>query len=251
MAEPPRPPEVPPSEFPSLPVSVRRGLPFVWRPHPGVIPKLSHPIQRLGRWDGEGFVPVERGSVKAERIHVMSHGWAPGLGPVVREHGEFLRVWDEAAITPEGKRFDRWYSRLARAVQARDPDAAVLGYTWIDYSATDVGAVNSARSQIYTDLAAQGLAIALRSAIARDEPCLHLVGFSHGSKVVAVAGLLVDFPPAHLTLLDSPEGFLPVIGGAFNDLTPYLRLYNIGREPNVGVGVTVVGVPRGAAATGR
>jgi hypothetical protein len=59
---------------------------------------------------------------------------------------------------------------------------------------------------------------------------LHLVGFSHGSKVIALAGLLLEKPPEHLTLLDSPEGLLPVIGGALNDLTPYLRPYNIGRD---------------------
>ena len=212
-------------------MSVRRRFPLVWRPHPRVIPRLSHPIQRLGRWDGDQFVPVGRGSITAKRIHVMCHGWAPGLGPVVGSQRQFLRVWDEAAVTPDGKRFDRWYPQLAKTVQERDPKAAVLGYTWIDSSATDLGAINSARSQLYTDLAAQGLAIALRTAIARDEPDIHLVGFSHGSKVVTVAGLLLDHPPAHLTLLDSPEGLLPVIGGAFNDLTPYLRLYDIGRGP--------------------
>ena len=215
----------------SLLVSVRRGIPFVWKPHPLVIPDLDHPIQRLGRWDGTSFQPVAPDSITAEQVHVMSHGWAPGLGPVVRTHEEFLRVWDEAAVTEQGGRFDRWYPSLANAIIDKNPDAVVLGYSWIDASATYLGALNSARSQLYTDLAAQALTLALRAALSSDHHDLHMVGFSHGSKVVTLAGLLLDDAPRHLTLLDSPEGLLPVIGGAFNDLTPYLRAYRMGREP--------------------
>lgn len=191
--------------------------------------RTSHPIERLGRWDGRKFVPVAPGSVTSRNVHVMSHGWAPGMGPVVRASEEVLRVWDPAATTADGVRFDSWYSELAESILAKDPEATVLGYTWIDASATDLGALASARSQARTDLAAHGLALALRAALSGGRHRLHLIGFSHGSKVVALAGLLLERPPEHLTLLDSPEGLLPVIGGALNDLTPYLRLYSIGR----------------------
>jgi hypothetical protein len=128
-------------------------------------------------------------------------------------------------------RFDSWYPTLADSILARDPEATVLGYTWIDVSGTELGALAGARSQAGPDLAEHSLALALRAALSERHHRLHLIGFSHGSKVVALAGLLLDHPAEHLTLLDSPEGVLPVIGGAFNDLTPYLRLYDIGRGP--------------------
>jgi hypothetical protein len=43
-------------------------------------------------------------------------------------------------------------------------------------------------------------------------------------------------PPAQLTLFDSPENLLPIIGGALNDLSPYLRALVIG----TGSGATFV-----------
>ena len=202
----------------------------LWRRH-RVAHAVDHPIDRLGRWDGSDFVPVAPGSVEAARVHVMSHGWAPGLGPVVRRQDGFVRVWDPAATTHTGVRFDSWYPTLAAAIQDRDPEAAVLGFSWVDQSGTNPTPIRSAQSQVRTVLAARSLALSLEEALTTGAHQVHLVGFSHGSKVVALAGLLLQHPPAHLTLLDSPEGLLPVVGGAFNDLTPYLRLYDIGPEP--------------------
>jgi hypothetical protein len=65
---------------------------------------------------------------------------------------------------------------------------------------------------------------------------MHFIGHSHGAKVVTVAAALMPEPPAQLTLFDSPENLLPIIGGALNDLSPYLRALPIG----AGSGATLV-----------
>jgi hypothetical protein len=188
----------------------------------------AHPLLRLGRWNGSTFEPVEPKSVTGRTIRVMSHGWAPGLGPVVESSDSFLRVWDEAAATAEGKRYDRWYGPLADALLSRDPSSTVLGFTWIDNSATSSSKLSAGRSQLRTTAAGNALAMALRTAIAEPQPPIHLIGHSHGAKVVTVAAALMPVPPAHLTLLDSPENLLPVLGGALNDLSSYLRALPIG-----------------------
>ena len=57
-----------------------------------------------------------------------------------------------------------------------------------------------------------------------DDQQLHIIGFSHGAKVATVAAALLDPPPRHLTILDSPDNLVPILGGALNDLASYLRI---------------------------
>lgn len=102
------------------------------------------PIERLGRWDGSGFRPIEPGSVRTRSILVMSHGWAPGLRSVIDEADGFVRVWDEAATTSRGDRFDPWYGPLATAVTDIIDDVALLGFTWVDESATGTSNLGTA-----------------------------------------------------------------------------------------------------------
>ncbi|MGI9577771.1 MAG: alpha/beta fold hydrolase [Microthrixaceae bacterium] len=158
----------------------------------------------------------------------MSHGWAPGLRPAVESSEGFIRVWDEEATTADGARFDRWYAPLADAILDYDPTSTVLGYTWIDKSATTSSRLRGARSQLRTNSAGHELAIALREALGDQRPKVHLIGHSHGAKVVTVAATLLPEAPAQLTLFDSPDNLLPIAGGALNDLSSYLRALPIG-----------------------
>ena len=189
---------------------------------------MAHPLERLGRWNGSGWDPVDADAIGHGDVRILSHGWAPGMRPLVEASPRFLRVWDPDAITAEGARFDRWYAPLAHAIRESDPTATVLAYTWVDQSATTTSRLRGARSQLRTNAAGQTLAVALREALGDSRPRPHLIGHSHGAKVVTVAAALLPEPPRQLTLLDSPENLLPVIGGALNDLSSYLRALPIG-----------------------
>ncbi len=161
----------------------------------------------------------------------MSHGWAPGLGPVVEESDRFLRVWDPEATTANGSRYDAWYRPLAEALLEHDPSSTVLAYTWIDRSATTASKLSAGRSQLRTTSAGHALAVALVRAMADPAPEIHFFGYSHGAKVVSVAAALMPDPPVQVTLFDSPENTLPILGGALNDLSSYLRALPIGSGP--------------------
>jgi hypothetical protein len=76
-----------------------------------------------------------------------------------------------------------------------------------------------------TTVNGQRLAVALLTALADcTEPDIHLIGFSHGARIVTIAATMMEPMPRQVTLLDSPEGALPIAGGALNDLTSYLRM---------------------------
>ena len=205
------------------------------------ISKRIPPLQRLGRWNGSEFEPVGEGSVTEDRVHVMTHGWGRAIRDVVSEAGGFLLVWDEAATTEEGARFDRWFGPLAQAIVADDPNAAVLAFSWIDESATGQAATRSLKSQLRTTVNGQRLATALRHALAGGEDQeLHVIGYSHGAKVATVASALLDRQPKQLTLLDSPDNVVPIVGGALNDLHSYLRLIAPG---GIGTGTFIDNYP--------
>jgi hypothetical protein len=101
---------------------------------------------------------------------------------------------------------------LANALTQTDPKAVVLAYSWIDDSATGLDA---SLSEAYTALDGTRLADALELVLPTDfhtdNGVLHLIGNSHGAKVVTVATDVLDhvgnpnFVVAQLTLLDSPE----------------------------------------------
>ncbi|MGI9641972.1 MAG: hypothetical protein ACR2N9_04230 [Acidimicrobiia bacterium] len=186
--------------------------------------QVVSPLKRLGRWDGEDWVGVDADSVGSAKVHVIVHGWAPGMRPTVEAAEGFLRVWDPEATTPEGRRFDRWFGPMAEAILLDDPDAAALAFSWIDESATQTGVTRSLKSQLRTTVNGQRLAVALREALSGVDHELHLIGYSHGAKVATVAAIASDPPPKHLTILDSPDSLIPAIGGALNDLGSYLRL---------------------------
>ena len=77
------------------------------------------PIVRLGRWDGTRFVPVEPGSVDAERVTVLVHGLAQGDKSIVDAHKgpTPLLAWD--TIGKDGSHEFSWLSNLAACEHAR------------------------------------------------------------------------------------------------------------------------------------
>ena len=124
---------------------------------------------------------------------------------------------------------------LADAIVKDDPGATVLGFSWIDDSATTYSPFQAWRSEAKTDLNGQRLAAALGQLLAPGYDTsggrVHLVGHSHGAKVATVAAIALERPPAQLTLVDSPEDVLARLPGAANHLEGYLPLLPIGTDP--------------------
>jgi hypothetical protein len=196
------------------------------------------PIERLGRWDGTTFAPVASGSVTGGDVYVLVHGWAAGYRAAVerwRGPGPLL-AWSPAAVDAQGERMFTSFFPLAAALTKDDPGATVLGFSWIDDSATTYSPFQAWRSEAKTDLNGQRLAAALGQLLAPGYEGsggrIHLIGHSHGAKVATVAAIALERPPAQLTLLDSPEDVLARLPGAANHLEGYLPLLPIGTDPD-------------------
>ncbi len=196
------------------------------------------PIERLGQWDGRRFTPVAAGSVTGGNVYVLVHGWAAGYRAAVerwRGPGPLL-AWSPAAVDAQGERMFTSFFPLAAAITRDDPGATVLGFSWIDDSATAYSPFQAWRSEAKTDLNGQRLARGLGQVLAPGYDAsggrIHLIGHSHGAKVATVAAIALDRPPAQLTLLDSPEDVLARLPGAANHLEGYLPLLPIGTGPD-------------------
>ncbi len=207
--------------------------------HPA--PEVS-PIDRLGRWNGTSFVPVTPGSIGGGDVYVLVHGWAPGyLAALRRATGpEPLPAWSPQAVDPQGRRMFASFFALAAAITRDVPAATVLGYSWLDDSATAPSGTDAWKSEARADLNGQRLAVALGQVVAPgfagSGGRVHLIGHSHGAKVATVAAIALERPPEQLTLLDSPEAVVASMPGAANHLEGYLPLLPIGR----GTGKTFV-----------
>jgi probable HAF family extracellular repeat protein len=57
-----------------------------------VQPSAYSPLQRLAKWDGSNWIPISAGELSFGNIHVLVHGWAPGLKDFADDGG---RVWDK------------------------------------------------------------------------------------------------------------------------------------------------------------
>ncbi len=122
---------------------------------------------------------------------------------------------------------------MFQEITAHDPGGVVLGYSWIDDSATGgsfLDLIDVYRSEAYANLNGIRLANALVQALTADffktaGNELHIVGHSHGSKVATTAALALQsqqkFVP-RLTLLDSPETEITLSGNGANLLGFYL-----------------------------
>ena len=183
------------------------------------------PIERLGRWDGSDFVPVEPGSIAPARTHVIVHGWAPGWYRDGRAPTE--PAW---AATLDGQPFDPWMRALAEALAARDPHAIVVVYSWIDDSATASNLLAQRRAYSRTEQHGRRLARAIEAAL---HPRFgdrggQLVGHSFGARVATIAATELARPPRHLTLLDAPDAGIVTMLNTHADLPRWLRRLPIG-----------------------
>ncbi|MFO0874197.1 MAG: thioesterase domain-containing protein [Phycisphaerales bacterium] len=230
-------------------------------------------LNRLERWTGGTaklpagqspqalFSCVDPGSLvpgaAPMTVVVLVHGWAPGYRDNVLANPA-LKWWDSDAasnsVWPSGWAWVPMQSSNP-AVQATpngafqllaayDPTAVVLGYSWIDDSATG-GSYNDNtylevyQSAAYTTINGIRLANALVEALdpsfwTNPANTLHLIGHSHGSKVATVAALALQrrsLPVAHLTILDSPETELTLSGNGANLLGFHLNELTIGPSP--------------------
>jgi hypothetical protein len=209
------------------------------------------------------------GNLRNTNVYVVTHGWAPGWNAAVVANGSTLRWWStRAGVDPNTfgpcdptRRTCLWPSDFAwtgssydglvisekgllPAIVANDPDALVLAYSWLDDSATGGSSLQvwtcAFESGRYTNLNGLRLASGLVTILGKDfwdstrGNSLHLIGHSHGSKVVTTAAralqknsLQVD----QLTILDSPESVLIRDDSAANLNWIYLREMNISTNP--------------------
>ena len=181
------------------------------------------PLQRLGRYvpnadGGYSFEPVEAGSLsRNRRVYVFVHGWIPGsrsaADQLFAEAGS-VQAWNEQVSNRSGESLAAEYTPLLAALAQRDPDSAVLWFSWVDQSGTETGLHAARDSFRTTGINGRRLAVALQQAFGRSSPQVHLIGHSHGSVVATHAALALEQPPRHLTVLDCPEGWMIRTGGA-------------------------------------
>lgn len=201
-------------------------------------------LVRLSRYDGASFAPVARGSVDAPVVHVVVHGWQPGLLTTERllaasEAGGFVPSWDPRLGAGAGRSLVSYFQALLDAFAGLGDDHAVLWYSWADAAATpkDVFAANLSLQA--TQINGRRLSYAVQEALARPGGAatsarrqrLHLVGHSHGSAVVVHAAATLPRAPAQLTLLDAPENLLSRAGGAADLVDLVLPRIHPGRGP--------------------
>jgi hypothetical protein len=194
-------------------------------------------IERLSRFDGTTFSPVEPGAIRAERVYVFAHGWQPGFRLqerllAVTEGVPILHGWDERLVDASGRSLISYYQPLLAALVERDPDAAVLWYSWTDEAATAPDIFSARLSLQATQVNGRRLASALQHAVvAGRHPRLHVIGHSHGSAVATHAAAALVRPPAQLTLLDAPEDLFSRASGAADLIELILPRLRPGREP--------------------
>lgn len=182
------------------------------------------------------FSAVEPGSLAGvERVYVFIHGWLPGSRETADRHyaqqGDIAVAWDESIRNVVGVSMVENYEPLLAALASRDPEAAVLWFSWVDQSGTDTALFAARDSLRHTGANGRRLASALTRAIGRGSPKVHLLGHSHGSVVATHAALALPHPPSQLTILDCPEDWFSRAGGAAGLLTGLLPRLNPGRGP--------------------
>ena len=211
-------------------------------------------LSRLGRWNGTTFAPVTAGSIAGGHVIVMTHGWAAGLQDeylsVQAGSASLVTMWDPALVDANGVQAASAFAGLAASLQAADPGAAVLMFSWVDQSATVTDLFAAFAPEKATEVNGHRMAVALDEALAPGFSAaggqLHLIGHSFGANVATTAALSLSEQPRQLTLFDSPEVALAQLGGAKNDLRYKLTRLDIGRGPGqtfVDNYVSLVGEP--------
>ncbi len=193
-------------------------------------------LARLVRFRDGAYEAVEAGSLSdCERVYVFVHGWVPGSRDVAdllyAQEGDVVTAWDERVRNVAGQTMVETYQPLLAALHGRDPEAAVLWFSWVDQSATDTTLLAARGSLRNAPVNGCRLALALADAIGDGEAAIHLIGHSHGCVVSTHAALSMPTPPVHLTLLDCPEDWFSRAGGAAGLLTGPLARLQPGRGP--------------------
>ena len=149
-----------------------------------------------------------------------------------------MRAWDGDVTNQFGKPPVESYTPLLAALAERDPDAAVLWFSWVDQSSTDTALFAARESLRHAPINGRRLAAALSQAVwgsaeARQSftPQVQLIGHSHGSVVAVNAALAMPVAPDQLTLLDCPEDWFSRTGGAAGLLSGTLPRLHPSRQP--------------------
>ena len=206
---------------------------------------MCTPIQRLAKWDGINWVPVMPGDLSSGNIHVLVHGWGPGLRTFADDGGKIWNANDPKTGNDTNKDLAGILKNSAIAIKSVAPGDIVVAFNWLDMSATvrsssDPLSLTEARqSRLKTDEATGDLVNALKSAgisAGVFNGKLQIIGISHGARVSALAtenlykngksgSIIVD----QLTLADSPEGVTGIVG-ANNQLADVLGGIKVGRD---------------------
>lgn len=196
-------------------------------------------LERLGRWNGTTFAPVTAGSISGGHVIVMTHGWAVGFldtyEALQAKSPTLVDMWDPGMADPKtGELLADNFITLATSLQAADPTAAILFYSWVDQSATNLSAFAAYAPERATEINGHRMATAidqvLTDGFTANDGQVHLIGHSFGANVATTAALALTESPRQLTLFDSPEVDIARFGGAKNDLRYKLTRLDIGRE---------------------
>jgi hypothetical protein len=176
-------------------------------------------LDRLARFDAQGFHPMAAGEIDTPVVHVFAHGWQPGYRVLERllattDRVAALPAWDPRLVDATGRALISDYTALLEALASLGPDHTVIWYSWLDESATDADVFQAFRSRQATQVNGRRLAAAVQLALGQRSARLHLIGHSHGSAVVVHAAVSLTRPPAQVTLLDAPEDPISRLGGA-------------------------------------
>ena len=186
------------------------------------------PLQRIYQCslDARGNVvvsPITDGTIANKNVHVITHGWAPGYRSAVNEYytntGKTLLAWQPEAISGGERFFVGSFFPLAKSILKADRGSAVLVFSWIDISASDVSFLKFLEGEDYDQFCAvekQTRAVGMMLMEAVDAALtphvpheLHLLGHSFGTKVVSYGGIFLKrknyLNKIHITLFDSPE----------------------------------------------
>ena len=123
------------------------------------------PLARLGRWDGTTLQPVTAGSVSADHVVVVTHGWAPGLRPTYERlqaaTPDLVTIWNPALVEADGAPALGNFGPLLGALQTADPAATVLMFSWVDQSATTSDPLSARDAEDATEINGHRLAVAV------------------------------------------------------------------------------------------
>jgi len=206
-----------------------------------VLPKCYTSIERLAKWDGASWVPVTSGELSSGNIHVLVHGWGPGLKTFAENGGKIWNANDPITNEANNQESYNRYTQAAQSIKSVAPGDTVVLFNWLDMSATEGSLTKASKSRDNTDEAAADLADALKSACDFNSSFngkIQLFGVSHGARVAAFATKLLyndgnagSVVIDQLTFADSPELGFKNIGGP-NELDKILPNIKIGRDSN-------------------